>query len=108
MDKAAAEKEAIRLWRALPVKERMSLRQAVAFAKTIAPELEFETLGNRARIVEGWIAHDFMRTAEAVKAFDEKQGLRPRGLGAPKKPTPIYDSIAAIKVMPTSPKSGRR
>jgi len=51
MDKATAELEAIRLWRALPPKERASYRQAVAFAKTIAPQLQFESLGNHDSIV---------------------------------------------------------
>lgn len=81
MEKAAAEKEALRLWRARPLQERLSYGQAVAFAAMIAPTLEFETLGNHDKVVEGWLVRDLMRTEAATKIFDEQQAK-----AAPKYP----------------------
>lgn len=75
MDKAAAETEAIRLWRALPAKDRRNHRQAVAFAARIEPSLQFETLGKRHKIVEGWIVREFLRNEAIVNAHRAQREL---------------------------------
>jgi hypothetical protein len=73
MDKAAAELEAIRLWRELPAKDRRNHRQAVAFAALIEPSLQFETLGKRHKIVEGWIVREFLRNEAIIEAHRAKR-----------------------------------
>jgi hypothetical protein len=72
MDKSAAQHEALRLWRALPVRERQNHRQAVAFAATIARDLQFETLGDHDKVVEGWLVRDLLQTEEALRLVDAK------------------------------------
>jgi hypothetical protein len=106
LEKAAAEKEAIRLWRARPVQERLSYRQAVAFAKMIAPQLEFRTLGNRDRIIEGWLVRDILRTQKAVKVFDEKLGVAPRNPPMMKEPKPTEQPGAALLTITPKRRTG--
>lgn len=60
MDKGDAQKEALRLWHALPMQDRNHHKKAVAFAATIAPQLPFETLGDHDKVVEGWLVRDFL------------------------------------------------
>ena len=81
MDKAAAEAEAIRLWRAVPAKDRRNHRQAVAFAALIEPLLQFDTLGKRDKIIEGWIVREFLRNEVMVEAHRAE-----RERNAPAKP----------------------
>lgn len=66
MDKAAAEREAIRLWRSLPLQERLTAAQASAFAAMIAPTLDFGDLRGRAKLIDGWLRRDLPRTDHAV------------------------------------------
>src|SRR3954464_4965666 len=73
MDKSAAEREAIRLWRNLPLQERLSPQQAIAFAAMVAPTLEFDEPHKRAKQVEAWLLKDLPRTQRAV-AFGESSG----------------------------------
>jgi len=82
MDKVEAREEAIRLWRALPAQQRRTHQQATAFAKTIAPLLDFDTLGDHDKVVEGWLQQDLMATDEAARRFSEK-------LAAAKKREPV-------------------
>ncbi len=72
MDKSAAQKEALRLWRALPALERQNHREAVAFAAKIAPDLDFETLGDHHKVVEGWLVRDVLQTEDALRLIDAK------------------------------------
>lgn len=72
MDKAEAQKEAIRMWRALPPQEHRTHSQAAAFAKAIAPMLPFETLGDHDRIIEGWLQRDLLANEEAARRFTRK------------------------------------
>jgi hypothetical protein len=76
VDKTAAEKEALRLWRALPLQQRLHFKQAIAFAAMIGPMLEFETLGDHDKIVQGWLVRDLMRAEELAKRA-EKQTPKP-------------------------------
>ena len=73
MDKSAAEREAIRLWRNLPLQERLSPQQAIAFAAMVAPTLDFDEPHRRAKQVETWLLKDLPRTQRAV-AFGESSG----------------------------------
>jgi hypothetical protein len=72
MDKSAAQQEALRLWRTLPLLERQNHRQAVAFAAKIAPNLQFETLGDHHKVVQGWLVRDLLQTEEALRIVDAK------------------------------------
>ena len=76
MDKQAAEKEALRLWRALPLQQRLHFKQALAFAATIGPMLPFETLGDHDKIVQGWLIRDLLRAEEVAKQAAAK-ALKP-------------------------------
>lgn len=69
MDKAVAEAEAIRMWRALPAKDRRTHHQAVAFASQIEPLLQFETLGKRDKIIEGWIVREFLANEAIIERY---------------------------------------
>jgi hypothetical protein len=72
VDKAAAEREAIRLWRNLPVQDRLTRQQAVAFAAMIAPTLEFDEPARRTRLIEGWLIKDLLQT-EAAAAISRRE-----------------------------------
>ena len=72
MDKSAAQAEALRLWHALPHRERQNHRQATAFAALIAPTLHFETLGDHHKVVQGWLIRDLLQAEEALRIFDAK------------------------------------
>lgn len=72
LDKTDAQKEALRLWHALPLMSRQNHRQAVAFAAAIAPDLSFETLGDHDKVVEGWLVRDLLQTEEALRIVDGK------------------------------------
>jgi hypothetical protein len=72
MDRATAEKEAIRLWRNLPVQDRLTRQQAVAFAAMIAPTLEFDEPARRTRLIEGWLIKDLLQT-EAAAAITRRE-----------------------------------
>ena len=72
MDKSAAQAEALRQWRALPVRERLNHRQAAAFAVKIAPTLPFETLGDHDKIVQGWLVRDLLQAEERGLAADAR------------------------------------
>ena len=90
MDRAAAEREALRLWRNLPLQERLTREQAIAFSVMIAPTLEFDVLDRRTRVIEGWLVRDILQTETAalLKEQQERTGEPPLpikatpGLGA--------------------------
>ncbi|MEO8759190.1 MAG: hypothetical protein ABI398_15725 [Devosia sp.] len=66
MDRASAEKEAIRLWRNLPLQDRLDISQVSAFARMIAPTLEFDTPESRTKTIEAWLLKDLARTETIV------------------------------------------
>ena len=67
MDKADAEKEALRLWHELPEQNRSDADHAIAFAELIAKRLPFHTVGNHDRIVAAWLLRDLQRPKIKVK-----------------------------------------
>ncbi len=82
MDKSAAQTEALRLWRALPVRDRLDHRQASAFARKIAPTLPFDTLGDHDKVVLGWLIRDLLEAEERGRLADakaKKAAAKPRG-----------------------------
>ncbi len=72
MTKDEARKQVLKLWRALPPLERQSLAQAEAFALSIAPSLDFETMGNKSRVVVAWLQRDLLEIAAAVEAVRQR------------------------------------
>lgn len=63
MTKAEAEAEALKRWRSRPLTSRRTIDDALAFAKTLNAELQFETLGRKERIVEAWLLRDLHASA---------------------------------------------
>ena len=72
VDKTDAEQEVLRLWRTLPLQDRLHHNQAIAFAKAIAGTIDFDSLGNHDKIIEAWLVRDLLRTQEAVKQYDAR------------------------------------
>ncbi|MBN9307626.1 MULTISPECIES: hypothetical protein [unclassified Devosia] len=97
MDRAAAEREAIRLWRNLPVQDRLTQRQAQAFAAMIAPTLEFEAPEKRARIIADWLEHDLAKSDIVVVDTGEDDSGHQR-LQAPPWPTREGASALAFAI----------
>lgn len=69
MTKDEAQREAISRWNGLPAAERKTFKQALEFAKTLEGELQFETLGNRRRIIEAWLVREYEDRAKAIQDF---------------------------------------
>ena len=66
--KAEAEKEVLRLWRALPVSQRQTLEQVIAFAATLEGRVSFPTLGNPRRIITAWLVQEYETNAARQNA----------------------------------------
>jgi len=98
MDRAAAEREAIRLWRNLPVQDRLTSRQAAAFAAMIAPTLDFEAPDRRSRIIAAWLEHDLAKSDIVVIDSDESDESRHPRLAAPPWPTREGASALALAI----------
>jgi hypothetical protein len=98
MDRAAAEREAIRLWRNLPVQDRLTSRQAAAFAAMIAPTLDFEAPDRRSRIIADWLGHDLAKSDIVVIDSDETDETRHPRLTAPPWPTREGASALALAI----------
>ena len=98
MDRAAAEREAVRLWRNLPVQDRLTTRQAVAFAAMIAPTLDFEAPDRRARTIAEWLEHDLAKSDIVVIDVDVPDETRHPQLAAPPWPTREGASALALAI----------
>jgi hypothetical protein len=98
MDRATAEREAVRLWRNLPVQDRLTTRQAVAFAAMIAPTLDFEAPDRRARIIAEWLEHDLAKSDIVVIDVDVPDETRHPQLAAPPWPTREGASALALAI----------
>jgi hypothetical protein len=96
MDRAAAEREAIRLWRNLPVQDRLSPNQAIAFAAMIAPTLDFGEPYNRARVIEAWLLKDLPRTDPAAAISIAESSVGPGRLRLQVPPWPQREGASAI------------
>jgi hypothetical protein len=57
LTKDQAQLEAIRRWRELPTSNQTT-DVAIEFAKVLFPALEFETLGDRQKIITAWLIRD--------------------------------------------------
>ena len=64
MTKAEAERETLIRWRALPLKDRQTYKQATVFAAKLANELNFVTLGTKERIIVAWLARDLLANGQ--------------------------------------------
>lgn len=58
LSKDDARAETLRRWRALPETERTDPEQAELFAAALADELSFRTMGNRRKVILGWLTRD--------------------------------------------------
>jgi hypothetical protein len=70
--KDEAQRELLRQWRALPVMKRQTNAQALEFAKSVGSSFEFETLGNRQRVIESWLYRDLLNRDLALRVVDER------------------------------------
>jgi hypothetical protein len=57
LTKDQAQAEAIRRWRELPISNQTT-DMAMEFAKVLFAALEFETLGDRQKIITAWLIRD--------------------------------------------------
>lgn len=71
MTKDEAERLTLKLWREQPILKRREPADATAFAKVIAAKVQFDTLGNRERIIEAWLNRDLQRAAGAMIGLDK-------------------------------------
>lgn len=69
MNKQEAEREALRRWRRLPIMQRQTFDQAIAFSESSEAEIEFHTMGNTRHLVQAWLVKDIERTAEIAARF---------------------------------------
>jgi hypothetical protein len=67
-----SRKQVLKLLRPLGPVERLSLAQADAFSLSIAPSLDFETMGNKSRVVVAWLQRDLLEIAAAVEAVRQR------------------------------------
>ena len=72
MTKDEARKQVLKLRRSLPPLERQSFAQSEAFRLSIAPSLDFETMGNKSRVVVAWLQRDLLEIAAAVEAVRQR------------------------------------
>jgi hypothetical protein len=63
LTKDEAHREVLRQWRQLPVQDRRTFEQAVAFAAVVTPAIEFETMGSRQRMIAAWLQRDLLEAA---------------------------------------------
>lgn len=65
LEKAEAKRAALQLWRELPAQNRSDVQHAVEFARLIARQLPFETLGDHDKIVAAWLIRDIQPSGVA-------------------------------------------
>ena len=58
MDQQAAKAEVLKRWRALPIAKRRGFREALAFGEELGREIEFESLGDRRKMITAWLIRD--------------------------------------------------
>ena len=85
MTKDEAYQVAVKRWRELPIASRQTVTQALDFAKTLNALLEFETLGNRSRIIEAWLIRELPQGAIAPVGTASKPAVRTAPAPTPAK-----------------------
>lgn len=58
MTKSQAHAEVLKRWREKPFKDRKTYAQAQAFALELVDQLDFQTLGQKQKIIEGWLVRE--------------------------------------------------
>jgi hypothetical protein len=66
LTKDQAQLEAIRRWRELPTSNQTT-DVAIEFAKVLLPALEFETLGDRQKIITAWLIRDVQTRQQSAE-----------------------------------------
>ena len=66
MTKDQAQAEAIRRWRELPISNQTT-DMAMEFAKVLYAALEFETLGDRQKIITAWLIRDVQTRQQSAQ-----------------------------------------
>jgi hypothetical protein len=66
MTKEEAEREAIRRWHELPLSNQTT-DVAMEFAKVLFAALEFETLGDRQKIIAAWLVRDVQSQRQSAQ-----------------------------------------
>ena len=64
MTKDEAQRECLKRWRARPVMDRQSYKQAEAFAGILDKDIEFRTMADKRRVIEAWLVKDIDKTRE--------------------------------------------
>lgn len=78
MTKEEARREVVRRWRALPQDHPQTHESLSQFARAIAQEISFDTLGDRVRIIEAWLVKDVEHRDAVLKEIDAKAGRQGR------------------------------
>jgi len=58
LTESEAHAEVLRRWREKPFKDRKTYTQAQAYALELAAVIDFETLGRKNKIIEGWLVRE--------------------------------------------------
>jgi len=66
LTKDQAQAEAIRRWRELPISNQTT-DMAMEFAKVLYAALEFETLGDRQKIITAWLIRDVQTRQQSAQ-----------------------------------------
>ena len=66
LTKDQAQAEAIRRWRELPISNQTT-DMAMEFAKVLFAALEFETLGDRQKIITAWLIRDVQTRQQSAQ-----------------------------------------
>lgn len=72
MTKEEAQREVIRRWRELPVMNRQTYREALAFAELLVPAIDFHTMASKQRMIEAWLLRDLDQKDVAIRLVEAK------------------------------------
>ena len=73
INKAEAQAEVLRRWRALPPSKRLSVDDALALAAELAQTIDFPTLGQPAKIIRSWLIQDLVGFSEPIDSVALKR-----------------------------------
>ena len=78
LSKDEAQREAIRRWYELPADMRQTPDDCEIFAEHIAPQLEFESVTSRQRLLAAWLMRELFRSREAQKTQEAEAAAKTR------------------------------
>jgi hypothetical protein len=76
LSKDEAQREAIRRWYELPADMRQTPDDCELFAEHIAPQLDFDSVTSRERLLAAWLMRELFRTSEAQQAKEAEAAAK--------------------------------